>query len=47
MVMVYVPILRGEDFDGLILGIFSVQPSLDTILDEKLGDGYSIAFRTG
>jgi PAS domain-containing protein len=41
--MVYVPILRGEDFDGLILGIFSVQRLLDTILEENLGDGYSIA----
>jgi PAS domain S-box-containing protein len=46
-VMVYIPILRGEDFDGLILGAFSVQRLLDTILEEKLGNGYSIAIFDG
>ena len=46
-VMVYTPFLRGKDFDDLILGAFSVRRLLDTILEEKLGDGYSIAIFDG
>jgi PAS domain S-box-containing protein len=42
-VMVYIPIVNGETFGGLILGVFSVQRLLDAILAEKIGNGYSIA----
>ena len=41
-VMVYIPIVTGEDFGGLILGVFSVQRLLDNILAERIGSGYSI-----
>jgi PAS domain S-box-containing protein len=41
--MVYIPILSGEDFGGFILGIFSMPRLLDSILAERIGSGYSIA----
>ena len=47
VVLVYIPILSEEDFDGFILGVFSVRRLLDTILGEKLSDGYSIAIFDG
>ncbi len=42
-VMVYIPMVNGEDFGGLMLGVFSVQRLLDTILAERIGSGYSMA----
>ena len=47
VVLVYIPILSGEDFDGLILGVFSVRRLLDMIFEEKLGGSYSIAIFDG
>lgn len=41
---VYVPIFRGKDFQGFIVGVFKVQHLLDTILKQepKLASGYEI-----
>jgi hypothetical protein len=41
--MVYIPMVNGEDFSGLMLGVFSVQHLRDTILAERIGSGYSMA----
>ena len=45
--LVYVPIFRGGQFGGFILGVFRVQKLLDTIFHENAAPGISIAVFDG
>ena len=40
---VYVPIFKGDDFDGFVLGVSRIKQFLDAILHEVIGSGHAVA----
>jgi signal transduction histidine kinase len=41
--LVYIPLFRGKEFDGVIIGAFNFKEVLDAILYEHVTSGYSLA----
>ena len=45
--LVSIPIHSGKDLDGMIVGVFSVQETIDTILNQTVPIGHSISIFDG
>ncbi len=46
-ILAYVPIFKGQKFNGFIIGVFRLQPLLEMILQEHSRDEYAIAIFDG